>query len=67
MQQDSKRQNYAARAVELLLKAQAVGYFDDAAIIEHMKRDHDLDSLRARADFRKLLANLEHNAKPGTR
>jgi hypothetical protein len=45
---------YGSRAVELLRKAINAGYRDT----EHMKRDKDLDSLRSREDFRKLVAEL---------
>jgi hypothetical protein len=46
---------YADRAVELLQKAVKAGYKDTA----HMKKDPDLDPLRDREDFKKLLAELE--------
>ena len=45
---------YASRAVEFLRKAINAGFRD----AEHMKRDKDLDSLRSRADFGKLLVGL---------
>jgi eukaryotic-like serine/threonine-protein kinase len=51
------RDQYAARAVELLRQAVAKG-FKDAT---HMKKDIDLDPLREREDFKKLLADLEKN------
>lgn len=35
--------------------------------VEHMKKDTDLDSLRDRADFKKLLAELEANAEMKTK
>jgi tetratricopeptide (TPR) repeat protein len=50
---------YADRALELLRRAIAKG-FKDAA---HMKKDKDLESLRDRADFQKLLQDLEDKAK----
>jgi len=50
-----KREEYAGRAVELLGKAIAKGYKDTG----HMAVDSDLDPLRSRADFRKLVADLE--------
>ena len=50
-----KREEYAARAVELLAKAVAKG-FDEPG---HLAADGDLDPLRGRADFRKLVADLE--------
>jgi tetratricopeptide (TPR) repeat protein len=54
-----KKQEYADRAMELLHKAVNVG-FQDAA---HIKQDNDLDALRARDDFQKLLAELEQPAE----
>jgi hypothetical protein len=41
----------------------AKGYKDSA----HMKEDADLDALRPRDDFRKLLADLEAETKPQDR
>ena len=38
-----------------LKQAVASGFSD----IAHMKKDKDLDALRSRADFKKLLAELE--------
>jgi tetratricopeptide (TPR) repeat protein/tRNA A-37 threonylcarbamoyl transferase component Bud32 len=54
------KEKYAARAVELLRQAVARGYKDAA----HMKKDTDLDALRPRDDFQKLLADLEAATKP---
>jgi hypothetical protein len=45
----------ADRAMDWLSKAFAAGY----AEIGHMKLDNDLDALRQRNDFQKLLADLE--------
>jgi tetratricopeptide (TPR) repeat protein len=50
---------YAARAVELLRQAVAKGWKD----IDHLKEDTDLDPLRSRDDYRKLLKELEEKAK----
>ena len=49
-------------ALALLKQAVAQG-FKNAA---HMKQDKDLDALRARADFQKLLAKLEAAKKDGS-
>jgi hypothetical protein len=49
---------YATRAVELLGRAREAGHFKDAAMINHAKRDTDLDSLRSRDDFQKFMASL---------
>jgi hypothetical protein len=48
-------EEYAARAVELLRQAVAKG-FKNAA---HMKKDRELDALRDREDFKRLVAVLE--------
>ncbi len=50
-----KKQEYADRAMELLHIAVKAGYKDAA----HMKKDTDLDPLREREDFKKLIAELE--------
>jgi serine/threonine protein kinase/tetratricopeptide (TPR) repeat protein len=49
-----KKQEYANRAMVLLQQAVKAGYRDAA----HMKQDSDLDSLRGRDDFKRLLAEL---------
>jgi hypothetical protein len=49
-----RKQEYADRAMELLRKAVKAG-FKNAS---HMKKDTDLDPLRDRADFKKLLGEL---------
>jgi tetratricopeptide (TPR) repeat protein len=54
------REKYAARAVELLRQAIAKGYKD----VAHMKKDTDLDALRPRDDFKKLVADLEAATQP---
>src|SRR5262249_59514778 len=53
----------AARAVAFLAQAQAAGDFKDAKNLVDMKKDADLEPLRARADVKKLPAELEQ-AKP---
>jgi serine/threonine-protein kinase len=56
---DDKRRDrvrgYTERAMALLRQAVAKGYRDAA----HLKRDKDLDPIRSRPDFQKLLAELE--------
>ena len=49
----------ADRAMQWLLKAVQAGYKDAA----HMKKDTDLDPLRERDDFKKLIAELEKKAE----
>ena len=48
-------ERYARRAIALLRQAVAAGYQDAA----HMKKDPDLDSLRGRDDFEKLLKEMD--------
>lgn len=55
-----KKQEYADRAMELLRQAAKAG-FNDAAL---MKRDTVLDPLRDRADFQRLLIELQSKPPP---
>jgi serine/threonine protein kinase len=57
-----KKTEYADRAMDMLQKAVQVGYIDAA----HLKMDTDLDAIRERDDFKKLIADLEKKtpAKP---
>jgi serine/threonine protein kinase/Tfp pilus assembly protein PilF len=55
-----KKQEYAERAMELLQKAVKAGYSDAA----HMQKDSDLDSLRGRDDFKKLMQQLANGRSP---
>jgi tetratricopeptide (TPR) repeat protein len=48
---------YAARAVELLARSHAAGYFKDPAHLQTLKKDSDLDPLRSREDFKNLFKN----------
>jgi tetratricopeptide (TPR) repeat protein len=50
---------YALRAMEFLRQAIAAGWLNP----EVLKTDPDMESLKARDDFRKLLADLEANTK----
>jgi hypothetical protein len=55
-----KKKQLADEAMKLLQQAVAKGYNNAT----HMARDRDLDALRQRDDFKKLLAELEaKNAK----
>jgi tetratricopeptide (TPR) repeat protein len=55
-------EQYTERAMEFLKQAVAMGYRRPAV----MKSDHDLDALRDRDDFRKLLAGLETGETVGS-
>ena len=58
-----KKPEYADRAMEMLHKAVKAGYTNAA----HMAKDTDLDPLRDRADFKKLLASLPKPKESGPR
>src|SRR5262249_25572437 len=51
----ARKEEHAARAVELLRRAVKAGWRD----ARHMASDRDLDPLRHREDFQKLLAGLQ--------
>jgi len=55
-----KKQVYGDQAIKLLQKAVTAGYKDAA----HIKKDKDLDALRDREDFKKLVADLDAKMKP---
>jgi serine/threonine-protein kinase len=57
-------EQYAARAVALLRRNQAQGYFKEPALVADLKRNTDLAPLRSREDFRKLLLELPQQTKP---
>jgi tetratricopeptide (TPR) repeat protein len=50
---------YGRRAVELLRRAQAAGYFRDAGRLARTKQNKDFDPIRDRDDFKRLVAELE--------
>ena len=54
---------YGRRAVELLRRAQAAGYFRDAGRLARMKQNKDLNAIRDRDDFKRLVAELEAKQK----
>jgi hypothetical protein len=60
VQRQELAQSYGDRALQALRQAVAKGYKDPAL----MKKDTDLDPLRQRDDFKKLLAEVEAAAKP---
>jgi tetratricopeptide (TPR) repeat protein len=65
LQEDTRSatsERYAARAVELLQRADAARYFQAPANVERLQKDGDLNSLRQRDDFEKLRERLEQRA-----
>jgi serine/threonine protein kinase/tetratricopeptide (TPR) repeat protein len=65
VKEDAKqREAYAGRAVALLRRAQAAGFFKDRANVEPLKKEPVLDVLRSREDFKKIVAELDAALKP---
>jgi hypothetical protein len=60
-------ETYASRAVELLKMAKAADYFRPPEQLAHLKEDSDLNAIRDRLDFRKLLAELTAESTAATR
>jgi hypothetical protein len=50
---------YADRAMEVLGQARDAGFFQNPAHADDMKRDTDLDALRTREDYEKLLREVD--------
>jgi tetratricopeptide (TPR) repeat protein len=56
-------EQYVGRALALLTRGHTAGYFQDPAQLDHLRKDTDLDPLRSRPDFQKLLRELAEKAK----
>jgi tetratricopeptide (TPR) repeat protein len=54
---------YAARALELLRKAKAAGFFAGRANREHMRKDEDFAAIRDRAEFKAFVEEVEAGPK----
>jgi serine/threonine-protein kinase len=54
-------EQYGAAAVALLERARQAGVFRDVELVEHLKKDRDLDAIRNRDDFRKFQKSLPSN------
>jgi tetratricopeptide (TPR) repeat protein len=63
-QDAQRREAYAGRALALLRRARAAGFFQDRRKVEYLKKDPDLAPLRSREDFRKFVAELEAASNP---
>jgi serine/threonine-protein kinase len=57
-ERDQHAEQYAAAAVQLLRQARDAGFFRTAFGVSNLRQDTDLDPLRQRDDFKKLLAEL---------
>jgi hypothetical protein len=62
--QSAVAERHAAKALHLLQRAQTTGFFRPPQQLAWLKQDPDLDALRARADFREWLAQLERKTGP---
>jgi serine/threonine-protein kinase len=56
----------ASRAVALLTRAFAGGFLQKKTEVDHMKKDTDLEALRQRPDYQKLLAEIEAKLTPAS-
>ena len=54
-----QREQYAARAMELLEKSRDAGFFKSPGALDTMKNDPNLDALKSRDEFKKFLNDLE--------
>jgi hypothetical protein len=54
---------YAARALDLLRRAGAAGFFEKPAAVEGLKKDKEFAGLRSHGGFAALLAELEAKLK----
>ena len=59
-------EQYAARAVALLERAERLGMFRASGAIANLHTDHDLDALRNRPDFRTWVERLEQKTETST-
>jgi tetratricopeptide (TPR) repeat protein len=60
-------EQFASRAVALLRHAHRGGFFNGPNRLKAMQEDPDIEPLRSREDFRKLLKELEQLALPGSK
>ncbi|HEV3256485.1 MAG TPA: protein kinase [Gemmataceae bacterium] len=56
-------EHYAARCVELLEKADTIGFFGNRANLDRLAKDRDLDPVRSREDFKRLLKEVQKKAR----
>jgi serine/threonine protein kinase/tetratricopeptide (TPR) repeat protein len=54
-----RRETSAGRALTLLRRAQSAGFFKDRGNLDQLKHDADLEALRPRGDFQRLVAELK--------
>jgi tetratricopeptide (TPR) repeat protein len=59
LERQERAERYAKRAVASLKEAAATGWFETPLHLNELRTDKELDSLRQRDDFQKLLKDLE--------
>jgi tetratricopeptide (TPR) repeat protein len=67
-ERDRLAREYAARALDLLKRVNAAGYFKAPANLAKLRQDPDFDTLRPRDEFKRLLSDVEGksgNSPPG--
>jgi hypothetical protein len=57
-QREKLAEEYARKAIALLHRAGAAGYFASPAIVAHLDKNADLDILRSREDYRAFRLSL---------
>jgi len=55
--------DYATRAMEMLRRSQADGFFRSPGQVKNFRIDVDLDALRPRKDFQDFIADVERKSK----
>jgi serine/threonine protein kinase len=58
-EKSQQAENYAVKAIALLRRAQAAGFFQDPVRIAETKQATDFDTLRSRGDYQRLMQELE--------
>jgi hypothetical protein len=56
-------ERYAGRALELLAEARNIGFFKSQNVLHHLTSTKDLDAIREREEFRKLLVEVKAERK----
>jgi hypothetical protein len=62
----SMSETFASDAVALLKRASDLGFFTMPGMMEHARKDTDLDALRSRSDFQLLMLDLAFPSDPFT-
>ncbi len=58
-EREQRSEQYARQSIELLRRLHRGGYFKTPAGLKDLRKDKDLDAVRSREEFKKLLAEVE--------